>query len=129
MGLRYFRYECAPTPAGMCSILLLYFPTPSLIHLPSLTCKGRKLKCDEAKPTCGKCIKASRDCVYGDRSIFRSQEIGSTPGRKRRKRDRRGSEPTLIEENRTWVEVPTERKCQPSANYTILTFESLFCSS
>ncbi|KAL2822257.1 hypothetical protein BDW59DRAFT_103814 [Aspergillus cavernicola] len=72
------------------------------------TCKGRKLRCDEAKPACDNCIKASRGCVYGDRSIFRSQEISSTPGRKRAKRNRQEEEVTAFEEDHTWVNVPTE---------------------
>ncbi|KAJ5331534.1 hypothetical protein N7476_001317 [Penicillium atrosanguineum] len=73
-----------------------------------LTCKGRKLKCDEAKPACGNCNKASRECTYGESSIFRSQKIGSTPGRKRRKRNLRENVPPTIEESPTWVDVPTE---------------------
>jgi hypothetical protein len=88
--------------------------SPSLIHHHSLTCKGRKLKCDENKPSCGNCVKASRGCVYGESSIFRSQEIGLTPGRKRRKRNRREKESTAITEDHTWVEVPAERKSHVS---------------
>lgn len=87
----------------------------------SLTCKGRKLKCDEAKPACGNCIKASRDCTYGDQSIFRSQDICSTPRRKRTRSVnwQEKQQPTVFNEDHTWVEVPTKRKCQnPNAFYS-----------
>ncbi|KAE8422600.1 hypothetical protein BDV36DRAFT_210219 [Aspergillus pseudocaelatus] len=66
-----------------------------------LTCKRRKLKCDETKPTCRKCIKASRGCAYGEQSIFRSQEISSTPDRVVRRANR-------SREATTWVNLPTE---------------------
>ncbi|CEJ55703.1 hypothetical protein PMG11_01942 [Penicillium brasilianum] len=66
-----------------------------------LTCKRRKLKCDETKPECRKCIKASRDCAYGDRSIFRSQEVGSTPDRVVRRA-------TRSRESTTWVDLPAQ---------------------
>lgn len=31
----------------------------------SLTCRQRRIKCDEGKPQCGKCGKSDRKCVYG----------------------------------------------------------------
>ncbi|KAJ5090815.1 hypothetical protein N7532_009499 [Penicillium argentinense] len=74
-----------------------------------LTCKSRKLKCDEAKPSCRHCVKASRECTYGDQHIFRSQPIHSTPRRKRK--DRRSvqqDESPVFEEGHTWLEVPSE---------------------
>ncbi|KEY72945.1 hypothetical protein S7711_07908 [Stachybotrys chartarum IBT 7711] len=30
-----------------------------------LTCRQRRIKCDEGKPQCGKCGKSDRKCVYG----------------------------------------------------------------
>ncbi|XHG07561.1 hypothetical protein AWENTII_010700 [Aspergillus wentii] len=46
------------------------------------TCRRRHLKCDEAKPLCGPCVKADRDCVYGESesSIFTVTET-ETPRR------------------------------------------------
>ncbi|KAG5370228.1 Transcriptional regulatory protein [Yarrowia sp. C11] len=50
-----------------------------------LTCRRRRVKCDEARPTCLNCIKAGRKCDYNMRLSFRSglssklmQQIGKT---------------------------------------------------
>ncbi|KAG5354974.1 Adhesion and hyphal regulator 1 [Yarrowia sp. B02] len=50
-----------------------------------LTCRRRRVKCDEARPTCMNCIKAGRKCDYNMRLSFRSglssklmQQIGKT---------------------------------------------------
>ncbi|CAM1502897.1 Fc.00g076730.m01.CDS01 [Cosmosporella sp. VM-42] len=32
--------------------------------LACVSCRSRKLKCDRVKPSCGRCIKVSNDCVY-----------------------------------------------------------------
>ncbi|PSS05298.1 hypothetical protein BD289DRAFT_457598 [Coniella lustricola] len=32
------------------------------------TCRSRRVKCDEARPTCDRCRKGKRDCVYPDLS-------------------------------------------------------------
>ncbi|KAF2086203.1 hypothetical protein K490DRAFT_74733 [Saccharata proteae CBS 121410] len=45
-----------------------------------LTCRQRKLKCDERKPVCGPCSKASRDCRFGSSIIFRHQQNASMNG-------------------------------------------------
>ncbi|KXT04323.1 hypothetical protein AC578_7975 [Pseudocercospora eumusae] len=39
-----------------------------------LTCRQRKLKCDEQKPVCGQCIKAQRECVPSSGITFRHQQ-------------------------------------------------------
>ncbi|KAH9211680.1 fungal-specific transcription factor domain-containing protein [Leptodontidium sp. 2 PMI_412] len=31
-----------------------------------LTCRKRKVKCDETKPICGRCIRLLRECTWGD---------------------------------------------------------------
>lgn len=58
-------------------------------------------------------MKASRDCTYAEQSIFRSQDIRSTPRRKRANSASWQEEqhPTMFGENHTWVEVPSKRKC------------------
>lgn len=58
-------------------------------------------------------MKASRDCTYGDQSIFRSQDICSTPRRKRTNSVswQEKQQPTVFDKNHTWVEVPSKRKC------------------
>ncbi|TAQ84082.1 hypothetical protein B7494_g7590 [Chlorociboria aeruginascens] len=34
------------------------------------TCRGRRVKCDEARPVCDRCKKGSRDCVYPETSTL-----------------------------------------------------------
>ena len=43
----------------------------------SLTCRHRKLKCDEQRPRCGQCQKAQRECVPSDGIVFRHQQNAS----------------------------------------------------
>ncbi|KAK4165991.1 transcriptional regulatory protein moc3 [Cladorrhinum sp. PSN259] len=43
-----------------------------------LTCRRRRIKCDEGKPTCGNCIKSKRECEgYNQRIVFKDNNIGS----------------------------------------------------
>ncbi|CAL8575735.1 hypothetical protein XPA_001640 [Xanthoria parietina] len=42
-----------------------------------LTCRGRKLKCDERKPACDQCTKARRECRPCDGVVFRHQQNAS----------------------------------------------------
>lgn len=48
--------------------------------LYSLTCRQRKLKCDEKKPVCSQCCKASRECVPSSGIVFRHQHNASMNG-------------------------------------------------
>ncbi|CAI6338437.1 unnamed protein product [Periconia digitata] len=44
-----------------------------------MTCRQRRVKCDEMHPTCGQCGKKNRDCRWEPaHSRFRSQQLGST---------------------------------------------------
>ncbi|KAF5621327.1 transcriptional regulatory moc3 [Fusarium tjaetaba] len=36
-----------------------------------LTCRARKVKCDEAKPVCNNCTRLQRQCTYKPRRVFR----------------------------------------------------------
>ncbi|ORY19877.1 hypothetical protein BCR34DRAFT_670314 [Clohesyomyces aquaticus] len=45
-----------------------------------LTCRQRKLKCDEKKPNCGQCCKASRECIPSSGLVFRHQHNASMNG-------------------------------------------------
>ncbi|KAL6241767.1 hypothetical protein RBB50_011300 [Rhinocladiella similis] len=42
-----------------------------------LTCRRRKLKCDEAAPVCGQCQKSGRPCERGEGVAFRHQQNAS----------------------------------------------------
>ena len=53
--------------------------TPRFL-LNSLTCRQRKLKCDEEKPVCGQCRKGTRECQPSDGVVFRHQQNASMNG-------------------------------------------------
>ena len=42
-----------------------------------MTCRRRKLKCDEQKPRCGQCCKANRECQLSSGIVFRHQQNAS----------------------------------------------------
>ncbi|KAG9242963.1 hypothetical protein BJ878DRAFT_143184 [Calycina marina] len=78
------------------------------------TCRQRKLKCDEQKPTCGQCWKGSRECKPGDGLVFRHQQNASMNGADEsapspRSKGRLGgfyAYKDTFDENITWVDVP-----------------------
>lgn len=41
----------------------------------SLTCRKRRVKCDESRPCCGQCLKSERECTYAH-SVDESAPIG-----------------------------------------------------
>ncbi|KAF4434112.1 Transcriptional regulatory moc3 [Fusarium acutatum] len=47
-----------------------------------LTCRARKVKCDEAKPVCNNCTRLQRQCTYKPRRVFRqtASADNSPPG-------------------------------------------------
>lgn len=75
----------------------------------SLTCRQRKLKCDEKKPTCGQCFKAARQCILSSGIVFRHQHNASMNG------DDSSDERTLkgfyaykntFDDDTVWLETP-----------------------
>ncbi|KAI1737919.1 hypothetical protein F4680DRAFT_460241 [Xylaria scruposa] len=70
-----------------------------------LTCKRRKVKCDEVKPDCGPCNKSSRKCEYAERTVFRNFE-GCTPSTRKRHSKTRTSSKPVPREDQTWLDVP-----------------------
>lgn len=46
----------------------------------SLTCRQRKLKCDERKPMCKRCAKTSRECIPSSGIVFCHQHNASMNG-------------------------------------------------
>ncbi|KAF5593443.1 transcriptional regulatory moc3 [Fusarium pseudoanthophilum] len=47
-----------------------------------LTCRARKVKCDEAKPVCNNCTRLQRQCTYKPRRVYRptASADNSPPG-------------------------------------------------
>lgn len=74
-----------------------------------LTCRQRKLKCDEKKPVCGQCTKASRECIPSSGIVFRHQHNASMNG------EDSGDENSLkgfyaykntFEDDTIWMDIP-----------------------
>ncbi|KAF1838721.1 hypothetical protein BDW02DRAFT_585557 [Decorospora gaudefroyi] len=74
-----------------------------------LTCRQRKLKCDENKPMCGQCTKASRQCIPSSGIVFRHQHNASMNG------EDSGDEKSLkgfyaykntFDDNAIWMDIP-----------------------
>ncbi|KAI8937856.1 hypothetical protein NX059_005545 [Plenodomus lindquistii] len=74
-----------------------------------LTCRQRKLKCDEKKPMCGQCTKASRECIPSSGIVFRHQHNASMNG------DDSGDENSLkgfyaykntFDDDTIWMDIP-----------------------
>lgn len=47
---------------------LVHKPDAPRLTVPSLTCRKRRVKCDEALPHCKNCKRVGRDCVYPEKS-------------------------------------------------------------
>ncbi|KAL8915043.1 MAG: hypothetical protein Q9171_000483 [Xanthocarpia ochracea] len=76
-----------------------------------LTCRTRKLKCDEQKPACGQCTRSRRECKPSDGLIFRHQQnasMNSTENESERDRNLEGfyAYKDTFDQDNVWVEVP-----------------------
>ncbi|KAL7929784.1 hypothetical protein V8C35DRAFT_175973 [Trichoderma chlorosporum] len=72
-----------------------------------ITCRHRKLKCDEERPVCHNCIKSSRHCRYVERAVFRTFDSSVLfSGKLRNNVDSR----ELFDDNQTWLSIPKHRK-------------------
>lgn len=102
---------CAQEQDGKFTLQLPSYSTASLTSINSLTCRQRKLKCDEKKPVCGQCCKASRECVPSSGIVFRHQHNASMNG------DDSGDENTLkgfyaykntFDDDAVWMDIPKQ---------------------
>lgn len=78
-----------------------------LKRIHSVTCRHRKLKCDEERPICQHCIKSSRDCRYVERAVFRTFDSSALSNGKAKDKVNSG-EP--FDDNQTWLNIPKNRK-------------------
>lgn len=106
-----FGQTCAHTLAG--KVTNHTRPFPSLFLSPvyiesrynnifSVTCRQRKVKCNEERPICGPCAKSSRDCVFSDCILFRHYSASDLDANER--------EFSYPEGRQTWVKIPSDRK-------------------
>lgn len=97
------RCQTKPAPVLLPSLVHIEDRLNILFRLYSVTCRQRKVKCNEERPICGPCAKSSRDCVFSD-CIFRHYSASDLAG------DETGYA------TQTWVKVPSDRKldsCSP----------------
>lgn len=73
----------------------------------SITCRHRKLKCDEEQPICHNCIKSSRDCRYIERAVFRTFDSGVRLKRRTKNKVNR-CEP--FDDDQIWLDIPKDCK-------------------
>ncbi|KIW70762.1 hypothetical protein PV04_03003 [Phialophora macrospora] len=69
-----------------------------------LTCRKRRVKCDIVQPVCGRCTKASRDCVWEDSNhqglLFKDENsfAGGRPRRPKESKTQPTTAPTAVTE-------------------------------
>ncbi|KAI4251388.1 MAG: hypothetical protein LQ352_004876 [Teloschistes flavicans] len=71
-----------------------------------LTCRGRKLKCDEEKPICGQCSKAKRECRPCDGVVFRHQQNASMNSADGRNLNSFYAYKNTFDSDSVWLEIP-----------------------
>ncbi|EUC35836.1 hypothetical protein COCCADRAFT_89699 [Bipolaris zeicola 26-R-13] len=81
-------------------------------------CRARKVKCDEARPACSRCTKASHECKYRDQAdiLFRNQTASAAQRAEEswRKRSKSHQRPTTAETNTTaYVKTPPSDASTP----------------
>ncbi|KAL3469974.1 hypothetical protein BJX99DRAFT_240343 [Aspergillus californicus] len=84
-----------------------------ILSLYSLTCRTRKLKCDEQKPTCSQCLKGGRECRPSEGIVFRHQQNASmNEGNEESAPDGRGSlrgfysYKNTFDKDSVWLDIP-----------------------
>ena len=78
-----------------------------------MTCRQRKLKCDELKPYCGLCLRSRRRCGYLTGNGFRHFRVPWTTSDKRDLDGASvsGSETDVLrEQGNVWLDIPPQRE-------------------
>ncbi|KAG8623788.1 hypothetical protein KVT40_008764 [Elsinoe batatas] len=73
-----------------------------------LTCRNRKLKCDEQKPVCGQCQKARRECKPSPGIVFRHQQNASLNSEGSGSLERFYGYKESFGKESVWVDVPQD---------------------
>ena len=58
---------------------------------PSITCRARRVKCDESKPTCRNCSKKNRPCQYPNSNSISLDPVGNGGARQEEYRNNSSS--------------------------------------
>src|SRR2546423_6309300 len=101
--------------SSICLSIFVAETSTDVILCRSLTCRQRKLKCDEQKPICSQCLKANRECRPSEAVVFRHQQNASMNATGVRNE---GNLPSLygyrntFGRDHTWVKIPEQSECQ-----------------
>ncbi|KAJ5397087.1 hypothetical protein N7509_005200 [Penicillium cosmopolitanum] len=68
-----------PSPHARRIGLLVNAHYKGRVRTGCLTCRSRKVKCDEQRPSCQKCIKLKKTCIYGHQSRRRQSRVPEDP--------------------------------------------------
>ncbi|KAK7449591.1 hypothetical protein Landi51_06015 [Colletotrichum acutatum] len=77
-------------------------------HHGCLTCRQRKLKCNEARPACGQCTKSDRECIFSQDTKFRHFDHSLLCRGQDKASAGRVIVENLFEEDQTWLDIPHE---------------------
>ena len=126
LPIQQFDFICltvsVPPPLSSCGLgqdgkpdhlMSQTFTVISLLTTNSLTCRQRKLKCDEQKPVCSQCLKASRECRPSDGIVFRHHQNASmnSASKKSGRESNLGgfySYKNTFDKNSVWLEIPKQ---------------------
>ncbi|KAF2849023.1 hypothetical protein T440DRAFT_469769 [Plenodomus tracheiphilus IPT5] len=83
------------------------------------SCRARKVKCDEKKPICSRCVKSSIDCKYRDQGdlLFRNQTASAAQRAEESWRKRSKSNQREVSESSTSNTSPPSDESSPSATH------------
>lgn len=76
----------------MVSTRFAHLSVASSTHFgPSITCRARRVKCDESKPTCRNCSKKNRPCQYPNSNSISLDAVGNGGARQEEYRNNSSS--------------------------------------
>ncbi|USP76712.1 uncharacterized protein yc1106_03986 [Curvularia clavata] len=82
-------------------------------------CRARKVKCDEARPSCSRCTKSNHECKYRDQAdiLFRNQTASAAQRAEEswRKRSKSHQRPSTVENSAPYVKTPPSDESTPPA--------------
>ncbi|KIW15137.1 hypothetical protein PV08_05182 [Exophiala spinifera] len=84
-------------------------PTQRRVRTGCLTCRKRRRKCDEGKPTCKNCVDKSLSCRYGLNITF----VDGTPNESTATSHKTARQTTTRSVKATWINGPTREDSRP----------------
>lgn len=82
-----------------------------------VTCRSRKIRCDERKPDCLNCEKSKRECVWEEGSIWKHDQNPSVPNRRETKFYRTAPNEFAREDERRLNTAAPRSECESRSKY------------